>query len=203
MKKLLTITWVILCGMNAMAQRFEPAKLIFMDGKTLVGFAKSPKQAYDKTISFKATENGDKQTFQSEQLKTVILYSNKDTLEIERVKIYNMTGKKIVSTPAWLQVLSRGYVTLYYYGIQGKTISYGSTTRTELPERWWLCIRPGEEAAKIVSYAYGLNPNTYFRQNAPAYFSDHPTIPEMIKNKDYKYDDIRIVVNEYNKWKSK
>ena len=72
---------------------------------------------------------------------------------------------------AWLQVLERGHVTMYYYGTTGKMVTYGTKTRAELPERWWLCIRPGEEAAKIVSYAFGINPNAFFRQHAPKYFS--------------------------------
>lgn len=80
-------------------------------------------------------------------------------------------------------------------------MSYGSKTRTELPERWWMCVRPEEKAAKIVSYAYGLNPNTFFRQTAPKYFSNHPTIPGKITNKEYKYDNILLVVREYNQWK--
>lgn len=104
---------------------------------------------------------------------------------------------------AWLQVLERGHVTMYYYGTTGKMVTYGTKTRAELPERWWLCIRPGEEAAKIVSYAFGINPNAFFRQHAPKYFSDHPTIPERITNKDYKYDDILAVVKAYNEWKAK
>jgi len=191
----------MLCSTALQAAKFLPAKLIFTDGKELKGLATAPNQANDKTIDFKESEKSEKQTFKSEQLKMIVLYIDDETVELERVKYYNMTGKKIMADAAWLQVLERGHVTLYYYGNAGKTVSYGSKTRTELPERWWLCIRPGEEAAKIVSYAFGMNPNAFFRQNAPKYFSNHPTIPGKITNKDYKYDNILAVVREYNEWK--
>ena len=183
------------------AAKFLPAKLIFADGKELKGLATAPNQANDKTIDFKENEKSEKQTFKSEQLKMIVLYIDDETVELERVKYYNMTGKKIMADAAWLQVLERGHITLYYYGNSGKTVSYGSKTRTELPERWWLCIRPGEEAAKIVSYAFGMNPNSFFRQNAPKYFDNHPTIPGKINSKEYKYDNILSVVREYNQWK--
>jgi hypothetical protein len=201
--KLMIVAAFMLCSAVLHAAKYIPAKLVFADGKELKGLATAPKQANDKTIDFKENEKSDKQTFKSDQLKMMILYFDDETVELERVKYYNMNGKKIVADPAWLQVLERGHVTLYYYGNAGKTVSYGSKTRTELPERWWLCIRPGEEAAKIVSYAFGMNPNAFFKQAAPEYFSNHPTIPAKIKNKEYKYDDILTVVKEYNKWKGK
>ena len=199
--KLMIFAVFIFYSESLLAAKFLPAKLIFTDGKELKGLATAPNQANDKTIAFKENEKGEKQTFKSEQLKMIVLYFDDETVELERVKYYNMTGKKIVADAAWLQVLERGHVTLYYYGNSGKTVSYGAVTRTQLPERWWLCIRPGEEAAKIVSYAFGMNPNTFFRQNAPKYFSNHPTIPGKITNKEYKFDDIVAVVKEYNGWK--
>jgi hypothetical protein len=201
--KLMIFTAFMLCSAGLQAAKFIPAKLIFANGKELKGLATAPKQANDKTIDFKENENSDKQSFKSEELKKIVLYIDDETVELERVKYYNMNGKKIVADAAWLQVLEKGHVTLYYYGNSGKTVSYGSKTKTELPERWWLCIRPGEEAAKIVSYAFGMNPNAFFRQNAPEYFSNHPTIPGKITNKEYKYDNILAVVREYNQWKGK
>src|SRR5690606_30261385 len=152
--------------------------------------------------NFKESEKGEKQTFKSEELKMIVFYFDDETVELERVKYYNMTSNKIMADAAWLQVLERGYVTLYYYGHSGRTVAYGTKTRTERAERWWLCIRPGEEAAKIVSNAFGVNPNGYFRHHAAKYFADHPTIPKLITDKELKYDDILAVVQQYNKWKS-
>lgn len=44
----------------------------------------------------------------------IVLYIDDETVEVERVKYYNMAGKKIMTDAAWLQVLERGHVTLYY-----------------------------------------------------------------------------------------
>lgn len=198
----LMIFAAIMLGSTALhAAKFFPAKLVFTDGRELKGLATGPKQPNDKTIDFKQDEKGEKQTFKSEELKMIVFYFDDETVELERVKYYNMTGKKIMPDAVWLQVLERGHATVYYYGSTGKVVSYGVKTRTELPERWWLCIRPGEEAAKIVSYAFGINPNSFFRQHAPKYFADHPSIPGRITEKEYKFDDIIAVVKEYNNWK--
>src|SRR5690606_1704647 len=198
---LMIFSLFMFCGEVLYAAKYFPAKLIFVDGKELQGLATAPSQPTDKSINFKENEKGAKQTFKSEALKRIVFYFEDEEVELERVKYYNMTGKRIMADAAWLQVLERGHVTLYYYGHSGKTVAYGTKTRTELPERWWRCIRPGEDAAKIVSYAFGVNPNGFFRHHAANYFSDHPTIPGMITEKEYKYGDIMVVVKEYNKWK--
>ena len=138
----------MLCSAALHAAKFIPAKLIFTDGKELKGLATAPKQANDKTIDFKENENSDKQTFKSEELKMIVLYVDDETVELERVKYYNMNGKKIMADAAWLQVLERGHVTLYYYGNSGKTVSYGSKQERSFPKCGGSASGPGKKPQK-------------------------------------------------------
>jgi hypothetical protein len=42
----------------------------------------------------------------------------------------------------------------------------------KLTDSVWLCLRPGEEAATIVSWKVGYNANDTFKSKAPKYFED-------------------------------
>jgi hypothetical protein len=183
---------------NALADNFMPAKLIFGDGKILKGQVKPPDPS-DTKIEFRLNEKAEKANYESESIKTLIIYFQNDTLEYERLKTYNFTKKKIYPA-SWLIVLERGYATLYYAYTPGGIGASGQFTSSD---RYWLCYRPKEEAASIVSYVGGMNGNAYFKAKAPEYFGDFPELAEKIKNKTYTYKDIFEVVKKYNQWKKK
>jgi hypothetical protein len=103
-----------------------------------------------------------------------------------------------MTPPAWLRVLKRGYVTLYFARVDGTRFLNGTQASED---RYWLCMRPGEEAAHIIAWWAGSQSNYTFRKNGSKYFSDCPELLQKIKDKTYKGKDILQVVNEYNDWK--
>lgn len=187
---------------QVLAARFIPAKLIFTDGKVLNGFATPPDKPTDKRIAFRATENGEKVIYDSELLKTIVLTYEDGVNEYDRVKTYNYTGKKLVD-PVWLLVLSRGYTTLYFALKEGQTMMRSTGMSTAPADKYWLCMREGEEGASIVSWVIGkINANGTFKVKAAEYFKDYPQLAAKIEDKTYTYKDIDEVVKEYNTWKT-
>jgi hypothetical protein len=188
---------------QALAAKFIPAKIIFTDGKVLTGFATPPDKPTDKKIAFKATEKGEKVIYNSELLKTVVFTYEDGVDEYDRVKTYNMSGKKLTD-PVWLLVLNRGYTTLYFAVVDGQTMVRSTGMSTTPSDKYWLCMREGEEGAAIVSWVIGkINANGTFKVKAAEYFKDYAELSEKIKDKTYTYKDINEVVKEYNTWKTK
>ena len=188
-------------SITARAEKLFPARLVFTDGKIMTGLASMPSEATDSKLAYKATEKDDKTHYKSDLLKTVVYYFGKDSVVFDRLKSYHMNSKKMTDL-VWLQVLKRGYVTLFYSLKEGQYLSLSYSMPTE--DHYWLCLRPGEEAATIVSWKYGsINVNMTFKKKAPKYFADYPELAQKIENKEYKWDNIMQVVNEYNDWKQK
>ncbi len=187
---------------QAFAGKFIPAKLIFTDGKVLQGFATPPDSPTDRKIAFRATENGEKVIYNSELLKTLVFTYEDGINEYDRVKTYNYSGKKLVD-PVWLLVLKRGYTTLYFALKDGQTVVRSTGMSTAPADKYWLCMREGEEGATIVSWVIGkINANGTFKVKAAEYFKDYPQLAAKIENKTYTYEDIDEVVKEYNTWKA-
>ncbi|HEX5171118.1 MAG TPA: hypothetical protein VFW11_18205 [Cyclobacteriaceae bacterium] len=202
MYKLFVVVSLLLFVYNASAQKFYPVKLIFEDGRVLKGQANALGRPLDKSISFRENEKSEKTEYESDGVKTVVYYFDKDTIEYDHVKTFPMIGKKLTQ-PIWLEVLERGYVTLYFTVKFGSTVVRSGVASKELDDHYWLCSRPTEEAAYVVSWVSGYNANSYFKSKAPKYFSDYPELVEKINEKTYKYSDIIAVVKDYNKWHSK
>ena len=187
---------------QVLAAKFIPAKLIFTDGKVLTGFATAPDKPTDRRIAFRATENGEKVIYDSELLKTIVLTYEDGVNEYDRLKTYNFSGKKLVD-PVWLLVISRGYTTLYFALKEGQTMMRSTGMSTAPADKYWLCMREGEEGASIVSWVIGkINANGTFKVKAAEYFKDYPQLAAKIEAKTYTYKDIDEVVKEYNAWKA-
>ena len=200
MKSVLFMTMLAL-SVAVHAEKLYPARLVFTDGKILNGLASMPEEAADSKLAYKATEKDDKVHYKSDLLKTVVYYFGKDSVVFDRLKTYSFNGKKMTDL-LWLQVLKRGYVTLFYSLKEGQFLSSTGSMPTE--DHYWLCLRPGEEAATIVSWKVGsINANMTFKKKGPKYFADYPELVQKIESKEYKWDNIMQVVNEYNEWKKK
>jgi hypothetical protein len=187
---------------SAQAANFIPAELRFTDGKSLKGLAKFPDKPFDKAISFKSKENAEAVSYSSESLKTLIFFFEDGTVEFDRVMIYPslLNGKKTAG-PYWLEVVERGYATLYFGLREGSTVVRSGVSSTTGADKFWYCMRPNEEAAEVISWVIGkVNANETFRREAQKYFSDYPELSKKIKDKIYKYDQIVETVQDYNKW---
>lgn len=198
MTKILTFLLSLVISTAVFADKFTPGKLIFQDGNVLAGRIKPPDNT-DSKIVFQLNENGNIEKYNSDLIKTLIFYFEDDTVEYDRIKTYGLMGKKIYNAN-WIMVVERGYVTLYFANLSPQgTVSLGAASQTD---KFFYCLRPNEEAAKIVSWYIGkVNANETFKRNGYKYFIDYPVLAEKIKNKTYKYDNIIEVVREYNNWK--
>lgn len=183
---------------NLAAGTFLKAKIVFKDGKELDGFIK-PINPSDKIITFKENLEGNKVSFDSDLIEKLLIYFTDGTVEYIRLKTYNWNHKKIYSA-SWLEVIEKGHASLYFAFVDGGMSSSGSI----IPgDKYWLCHRPGEEAASVVSHVIGkVNANQTFKLKASEFFSDYPELSEKIRNKTYRYDELIFVVKEYNKWKA-
>ena len=201
MKIITGFIFSIVC-IYAQAAKFIPAELRFIDGKSLKGVATFLDKPNDKTILFKSNEKSEPVSYSSESLKTLVYFFDDGTVEFERVMIYPslLNGKKKAG-PYWLEVVERGYTTLYFALREGSTVVRSGVSSTEGADKFWYCMRPNEEAAKVISWVVGrVNANETFRREAQKYFKDYPELSSKIKDKIYKYDQIVETVRDYNSW---
>jgi hypothetical protein len=187
---------------SAHAAKFTPAELRFTDGKSLKGFASFPDKPNDKTILFKSKENAEPVSYSSESLKTLVYFFDDGTVEFDRILIYpSLLNSKKSAGPYWLEVIERGHTTLYYALREGSTMVRSGVSSTTSADKFWYCMRPNEEAAKVISWVIGkVNANETFRREGQKYFKDYPELAAKIKDKTLKYDQIVDTVREYNKW---
>ena len=197
MKKItIAVYFALIVSTYSYATRFTPAKVIFQNGKELTGLIKEP-DPRDSEIQYKSNEKTSVEKLESGLIKTLILYFEDDTIEYERVATRGLIGKKI-TPPTWIVVIERGYTTLYFANVDPWT----RQSTANITDKYFFCLRPGEDAARIVSWYIGkVNANETFKREAYKYFVDYPELAEKIKNKTYKYDNIVKVVKEYNTWK--
>lgn len=194
---------MMLFSSSSLKGQFFSAKIIFQDGKEKNGLVKYPKKADEKFIQFKQSESAEKEKIESPSIKIIKFHTEEGDFEMENVKTFIGWKLDKVSEPIFLTVLERGYATLY--------TTYSPDTRNHTPNgsfnipgnTYWLCYREGEKAATMVSMNFpnNLAPSKIMQKQAPMYFKDYPELAKKIENKEYKWEDIIIVVKEYNKWK--
>jgi hypothetical protein len=184
---------------SAVSQKFDDAKIILVDGKSMTGLAETTMG--DKFLSFKSAKSAEAEKIPSEKVKTIVyLNDDKKTVEVEyeRIKVYLGWGQTRISDFGWYQVVERGIATLYVKGttMQG-SISNPQSTAGFLD---YFIMRDGEPAAKMIANISGANNNQTFRAKAPLYFADYPELAAKIKSKEYTWKDLVTAVQEYNKW---
>lgn len=154
--------------------------------------------------TFKLKPKGGKgkaQFLKKGDVKSITYYlPNGVVIAYERVKAYkNAKNKKIAKEDAFLEVVYNGENIKLFHAYQNS-----SYYRNVATDEYYFCLRPGEEAAHIVSWIFGgqVNKNAIFRKVAADYFKDYPELSQKIKKREYKYQDIIDVVVEYDNWKS-
>jgi hypothetical protein len=184
------------------AAQFIPAELKFTDGKSLKGLATFPDKPDDKSVAFKSNDKAEAVTYSSESLKTLIYHFDDGIVEFDRIMIFpSLTNGKKMAGPYWLEVVERGYTTLYFALRAGSTVVRSGIASTQSADKFWYCIRPDEPAAKVISWVIGkVNANATFKREGQKYFQDYPELAQKIEDKTYQYDQIVDVVKEYNKW---
>lgn len=123
MKKLFVVL-LMLCSFVANAQKFQPAKLVFTNGKSITGLAKAPTAA-DKYIIMKRDEKAPKEKISSDELTKIIL-TEEGSEPLEYVREYSAINGKKSANPLWMQVIVSGPATLYGLGSAMMTTRGGS-----------------------------------------------------------------------------
>ena len=208
MKQILILLFIVPFAL--FGQKYQKGTLLFKNGKTLTCLLKPPSSPTDKKIETKISEDADKISYRSEELKSVIVLTG-DSTEYE---FSWQPSKKLLSDGldyGWLYVIAKGYATLYGssdgYKInkKGELIEIGRSSGFSSPDFGFYTRRPGEEYVTLIGIyspaTVGLN--NYFRKSSAKYFSDSPEIVKRINAKEFKIGDIRLVVMEYNDLKTK
>jgi hypothetical protein len=171
------------------------ATLYFIDGTERSGFANLITSDC-KHVVFRETQSGKSEKIPSSGLRTITYSNEKEKHEYDRIYVYAGISQKRVKGPYWLKVVKRGFASLYTVDVHmaGGQYSHGAKFTD------FYIMREGERAAKLISTVAAMNSNSVFRSNAPKYFSDYPELAEKIRDREYKYNDLEIVVDLYNEW---
>ncbi len=201
MKKITLFALGLVFSCSVFAQKFISAKIDFKDGKQLTGFADVPENVSDKDIEFRVDSMSHSARYKSNEIKSIVYFNIEgDTVQFDRKRYFvgwkvNRPGKEV-----WLQVLVTGRVTLYYH--EGVTSTFSGSGGSNVNfDRYWSCVRAGEQAVTIVAWAPAglvLNSSILFKDSAPQYFSDDRELSQKIADKSTEWTNIEQVVKEYN-----
>jgi hypothetical protein len=187
-----------LCGFvihtSIIADKYYQVKIIMRNGSELHGVAYLPEGPAPVPITFKEDGNGKKMKIASDSIKTLVYFVGKEkTLEYDRMDVFLYFNAKKTQR-LWLEVSRRGPVTLYSY----EDLEIGAQRNLDRFRRHWLCIRPGDDAAKSISSETMKKAD--FVQVAVAYFKDDTELTKKIESGQYKWNDMEAIVDEYNSW---
>jgi len=198
MKKSLSLICLLalICGsMEAQSKKFQPALILKQDGTLMECFAQYPKSWSAKEISIRATQSAKTQSMKSDEIKTIrYVLENDRMVEYDRYQTITLAnlnkGSQKLTVPTFLNVKTRGPVTLYHNVRQSSRMG---------TEHFFHCKRENEDFASLLSVGKGLYGNV-FKKVGGDYFADSPSISEKIRNgeKGYQAHDIEEIVMEYN-----
>jgi hypothetical protein len=191
---------------SAMAE-FIKATLVYVNGKSINGYAEFPDEPSSEYIIYKASEKADKEKIPSTQLETVkFTFKNNEILEIDRIATWQYGAKmtKKISPPVWLTVIKRGYVTLYGATVGGSVVNSSRGASINPSDTYCFVKKKVEKEATVIHYkmdaTISVMKNRMFFTMGQEYFADYPDLVAKIKNKEYTYKDLVKVVDEYNSW---
>ncbi|MBA4056862.1 MAG: hypothetical protein C0490_19265 [Marivirga sp.] len=194
MKHILLPIFIFLISLTTYAADYYDATVVFIDGKSKKGLVESTLST--DYILFKSTKDSKEEKIQSSTVSNVIFNIKNETREFHILKVYLGWGQKRISDPMWLKVVEKGIATLY---VNQTTMSSMNGLNSAGFLDYYV-IRAGEPAAKMIANISTLNNNQTFRAKAPLYFEDYPELAAKIKSKEYTWEDLTVVVQEYNKW---
>ena len=172
----------------------------FQDGTSKNGTIDLPIKSGGKHIILKNKDQKEKIELQTiDKLEVTI---NGGKIEYHNLKIYNALRKKIFKDKRMMIRAVKGKVNLYIATFDWTAnINSGSGFQPmSLNGISYYCTREGEEAATLIHENFGqINKNADFKLYGSRYFSDHTTIAERIKSKEYTFEHIFAVIAEYNK----
>ena len=199
MKRSITLI-ICLLGMltvEAQKKKFYPGTLVYANGKEVKALIKTPADAGDKTIEYKLTEDGKKESASSEELKSFTL--SEGNTKFVRTAYFEMGGKKQAKYAGWFNILREGDVILYsnnYDDFSGREVMSPAGSHDII----FLVKRTKEEVPTVIGLYFPsmMNHNQLFRKHSAEYFSDYPELAKRLEGKEFKFEDIGQVVDLYN-----
>jgi len=194
MKKLYALIVFLMTIGSANAEQYMQAKIIFRNDSVLTGLASLPNDPPDAPIFYKEDKKAKSRKIVYTDVKTIIYYfESGKTLEFDVIWTDIGSGRNH-HQEKYLEVLMRGPVTLYKHVLMNGPNKYDQDT-------YFLCLRPGEETARVIAGSYGKLKNDLFRNAISEYFKDDAELVAKVKDGQYKWSDMDKIVNEYNQWK--
>ncbi|MEN8250107.1 MAG: hypothetical protein ABFS32_14335 [Bacteroidota bacterium] len=194
------ILLVALVSFSANAKtKYHNGEIIYIDGKTKVGLVGMMEDGGDEFIKFKASESAEVEKIESEKLTRIIYKIDDEAYEFHRIKVnVGWKAKVKIKGPGWLQVVQKGYATLYINVIVMSNRDFYGTNSATFKD--YYIKRDSDEAAKMIATIASANNNQTFRANGPIFFADYPELAEKIQSKEYTWKDLFDVVDMYNEW---
>jgi len=199
---ILFILVVVSFSATSQKKKFFSGKMQLANGTEQSAFIKIPSDELDKTIDYKKTEDGAKESIKSDELKSFTVTNEGVTVEFVRTYYYRWGDHKKSQSQSWVNVLRKGSVTLYstnYDQFSAQEVMNPSTSSAII----FLLKRTEEDfPTQVAQYKPGVkNYNTLFRKFASAYFNDYPELAKRFDGKEFKLEDIGTVADIYNQWK--
>jgi len=187
------------------ANNLLEAKVIFANGKVEKGFSIFPDKPESKSIEFRYTRDGEKQSIKSEELTSVVYYNNNDSLVFERIAKVSLWNRKKITDPVWMCRVIKNYVSLYTYTDEGFSYFTGNSWSIWPSNSFYVCKKTDEPAGSIISvYSVNtINNNAPFKHYASNYFADYLELVKKIDHNEFTYKNVIEAVNFYNQWKNK
>lgn len=198
-----------------LGQQKADALIFKKDKQTVSGILHFPDFA-DKKVKIKVGEKNEK--YAASEIDSIQIFDAEKKLSYTflwtKTKVYKKKGADFkVIKENWLCKTISGKLSLYLggleYGIKNVKVK-DEETNEKIKEAKMQVVskevnhylkRSNEDYPTLVSVSSnGLSAgfNVFFRNFGVYYFSDSPDIAKKIEDKEYKYDDIELVVNFYN-----
>lgn len=204
MKNLLTLLMIAaIFSATAQKKKFFPGKLQLANETEQNVFIKIPTDELDKSIDYKKTEDGEKESIKSDEVKSFTVTNEGTTVEFIHTYYYRWGDHKQSKYQSWLNVLRKGSCTLYstnYEQFSSRDIVNPSLANPVI----FLLRRTAEDfPTQVAEYKPTVaNYNNLFRKFTAPYFADYPELAKRIEGKEFKLEDIGTVVDIYNQWKA-
>ncbi|WAC02125.1 hypothetical protein N7U66_20505 [Lacinutrix neustonica] len=183
-------------------------ELILKNGTTLTGLIKLPTVSKDliafngkEKVKFKTDKKAKAQKFEETQVNQIV-FRNSDTetaifeyipISKKRTGIFKIITKGKATLYAKNVSVNNSSGPAYMGGVNGGTPMYYMYSYADFDE--FYVLRENEE---IASPLITIRPSRSFRHRAKEYFADCTSVVLKLKNKDYRKEDIKEMVEAYN-----
>lgn len=180
--KLIVIVSLMVVSLHSYG-KYYPATLVFEQGRTREGFVEAN---LGEEVFFKGWMESEPERIPSSTIKVIWLKTNAG----HKMHEYHYLTIDKAPFGIWLRPVEKGAVSLY---VQESISQQDGLDVTEALA--FYCLREGEVNAKQIA---SHDNKKAFATNASQFFSDKPLLVEMIKSKQYNWENVKELVRNYN-----